>query len=110
MCLNKTFTLVSLLFSSILFAQGVEFNASEDAYVRGGVNASTNYGTDDQLSLKNSGGEDYDRKLYLKFDLTSLSEPFQSATIQLTPKSSGPDFEGSTAELGIPIIVGVKVP
>ena len=101
MCLNKTFTLVSLLFSSILFAQGVEFNASEDAYVRGGVNASTNYGTDDQLSLKNSGGEDYDRKLYLKFDLTSLSEPFQSATIQLTPKSSGPDFEGSTAELGI---------
>lgn len=97
-----------ILISSILLgcgffssAQGIDFNAESDAFVRGGVYSATNYGTDTQLSIKDAGGSDFDRKICIQFNLKSLAASLNDAVLILTPKTSGADFNGSSAQLSV---------
>ena len=58
--------------------------AIADAYVRGGTNASNNYGTGALLVIKeNSGTADNDRMTFMKFDVSSISGNVSSAKIRL---------------------------
>lgn len=55
-----------------------------DALVRGGTYASTNYGTDSVLTVKNESGVDYQRESYLKFDVSGWPAAVSSAKLRLT--------------------------
>ncbi|MCR8643409.1 DNRLRE domain-containing protein [Paenibacillus sp. N1-5-1-14] len=59
-------------YESSVLVSGVTFNPTEDAYVRNGTYAGTNYGTDTGLWVK-SDATSYARKAYLKFDYTGYS-------------------------------------
>ena len=58
-----------------LSVQGATFNlnAAADAHVRGGANASTNYGTTSTLEVRDGPDDGYTRETYLKFDLSSVT-------------------------------------
>ncbi|MEO1449256.1 MAG: DNRLRE domain-containing protein, partial [Bacteroidota bacterium] len=58
--------------------------ASEDAYVRGGTNSGANYGADPLLVVKeNTGSANFDRRSFIKFDLSSLPATVTNATLRL---------------------------
>jgi hypothetical protein len=64
---------------------------SEDAFVRGGTNSSTNYGTDDELSVKeNSGISNNDRMSFLKFDLSGITGPIYNVKLRLIVSNDAP--------------------
>ncbi len=46
------------------------FSAAADSYVRGGTYAGDNYGSDTLIQLKDDSQESYDRRGYIKFDLS----------------------------------------
>ncbi len=62
---------------------GGDIAPSADSYVRGGSNASTNYGSDSKLRVKGSSNETYDRISYLKFDLSAMSGSASSVNLKL---------------------------
>ena len=49
------------------------YNPTNDAYVRGGTYASTNYGSEVTLMVKNDSSSDYLRKSYFTFDFSTYS-------------------------------------
>jgi len=58
--------------------------AAEDATVRGGTSSGTNFGTADDLNIKdNDGSPGGDRRSFLKFDLSGISEAVLDATLRL---------------------------
>jgi hypothetical protein len=65
--------------------------ATEDAFVRNGTYAATNYGSNTSLTVKNSTSG-YTRYSYIKFDLSALSEPVARATLQLWKRTQGVDM------------------
>jgi len=67
------------------------------AYVRDGVYANTNFGSDPQLITKNST-PDYNRESYLKFDLSSVSS-ISSAKLRLFGGLS--DTRAASVPLGV---------
>ncbi|CAM2801009.1 DUF7594 domain-containing protein [Rariglobus hedericola] len=69
-------------------AGDVTLAASADAFVKDGVSASTNYGTDTGLTVKNDA-VDWNRQTYLKFDLSSVSGPINSGRVRLCVQSAG---------------------
>ncbi|OIB02037.1 hypothetical protein AK95_03785 [Paenibacillus sp. LC231] len=62
---------------------------SDDVYVRSGSYANTNFGSSDQLVIKNDPNAGYHRYSYLKFDLFHLPDQVKSAQIRLVPTSAG---------------------
>jgi hypothetical protein len=58
-------------------------NDSADTYVRSGT-PDTNFGGDDKLLVKNDGAGGNSREVYLRFDLTGLTNDFVSASLKLT--------------------------
>ncbi|PGV18155.1 toxin [Bacillus cereus] len=58
-----------------------------DAYVCDGKYAGNNYGSEDRLVVKRSTS-DFNRNSYIRFDLSSLSEVVEQATISLTSISA----------------------
>ncbi len=48
-------------------------DATADTYVRGGIHATTNYGGNNRLIVKDDGNPDYDRIALLRFDLAGLA-------------------------------------
>lgn len=55
-----------------------------DAYVRGSSYANDNFGTETGLIVKDNGSnQNFTRKAFLKFDVSSLSGPVSSATLSL---------------------------
>ncbi|WP_231571006.1 CBM96 family carbohydrate-binding protein [Gordoniibacillus kamchatkensis] len=62
---------------------------SDDAYVRNGSYANSNFGTSDQLVVKNDPNSGYYRYSYLKFDLSAVPWQVKSAKIRLIPTSFG---------------------
>lgn len=54
-----------------------------DAYVRGGSFSNTNLGSEALLTVKESGDSFYDRKSFMKFDLSNLGTDIQKATLNL---------------------------
>ncbi len=57
-------------------------NPTADAYVRTGTFSGNNYGSDNNLVVKNSPSDDYYREAYLKFNLSGISN-ITSATLRL---------------------------
>ncbi|TSD67742.1 DNRLRE domain-containing protein [Inquilinus sp. KBS0705] len=51
----------------------IELLPTDDAFVRAGAFAALNYGLDSNLTVKGAANKDYDRKAYLKFDLTGVN-------------------------------------
>ena len=60
-----------------------------DATVNGGVSANLNFGTATTLTVKDDTSNDYDRKAFLRWDLSSVTGTVYSAKIRLTPVSVG---------------------
>jgi len=67
----KLITLLSIfiIITNVLFADTTTVDVAADAYVRGGVNGDTNYGSETTINVKNTGTEDNHRRGYLKFKL-----------------------------------------
>ncbi|WP_281889891.1 polysaccharide lyase family 8 super-sandwich domain-containing protein [Paenibacillus sp. YYML68] len=63
-------------------APDAQLTPTDDAFVRDGTYASTNYGSSPTLELK-TGSSGYTRQDYIKFDLSSLSRPIASAKLGL---------------------------
>ncbi len=61
---------------------------SDDAYVRDGTYAASNFGSATTLTVKQDATS-YARKSYLKFDLSSIGGTISSAVLKLTPTSVG---------------------
>lgn len=73
---------------------------SKDAYVRGGINADTNYGAVDQLWVRDSASADNRLKTYLEMDVGSVlgvGEQFSGVTVGL--KSVLSQTSGTTFSL-----------
>ena len=60
-----------------------------DAYVRGGVNAGFNFGTNSTLLVKLDGTADNQRQAYFRWNLVGLPTNFVQARIRFTPVSVG---------------------
>jgi hypothetical protein len=90
MC-RKVMYLVSFVvpvLSLISAAQAGE--ATADAFVRGPANDNTNYGTGGSVTLKNSGGNSYDRKGYIRFDVADVvSEASLVLTVSTNNEGGG---------------------
>jgi fibronectin type 3 domain-containing protein len=70
-------------------ANAVTLNDTADSYVRAGIYADTNFGTDSQLLVKKAGTVDNNRMTYLKFDISTL-DSVNNATLQLYGNIGGP--------------------
>lgn len=62
-------------------------NPTEDAYVRSGASADTNYGSNTSLQVREISG--HARRSFLKFDISSVSGAVSSATLRVYANSSG---------------------
>ncbi|MGG1516431.1 heparinase II/III family protein [Paenibacillus oryzisoli] len=69
-----------------IFSNPTDFSATEDATVRGGIYADTNYGQSSVLELKNDSG-DYARKAFLKFNIAPYDQSITTAKLSITPIS-----------------------
>ncbi len=69
------------------------FNPTEDAFVRAGDYADTNYGDDISLFLKNDADALHDRDAFLLFSYTGGPDSIENATLQLFPRILGPDAD-----------------
>ncbi|GHB96028.1 chondroitinase-B domain-containing protein [Cerasicoccus arenae] len=69
--------------------QTVVLNPVDDSYVRGGIHAGTNFGASDMNSLKVeiSTVSDYDKRAYLKYNLSSVTGTVTSATFRIKIES-----------------------
>lgn len=83
------------------------FNPDEDAYIRGGSNDNTNYGSETSLVVKQGSNSSFFRKSLLKFDLSSESlsgvteatlrlYATKAASIDLTAYELGDSWSEST--------------
>jgi hyaluronate lyase len=66
--------------------QAQEIAPTDDAYVRGGSFASTNFGADGSLISKGSSSSGYRREIFMKFTLSGAGN-FSSAKLVLYPTS-----------------------
>ncbi len=60
-----------------------------DAVIRNGSFANTNYGAEAHLWAKNDRFTEFNRKFYLRFDLSSFDDVIDTAVLTLTASSSG---------------------
>jgi sialate O-acetylesterase len=72
----------------------LEFNTTQDSYVSKS-SSSSNYGTEDKLLIKGSTGGNFNRKSYLKFDITGSDTTYEQILIKLV-KSDGEELKVST--------------
>lgn len=73
----------------LAFVSPVSVAPAADAYVNGGNQAARNFGTATALLVKEDVNDSYDRRAFLRFDLTGLSAPAVRATLRLTPTTLG---------------------
>ncbi|MGN6715006.1 glycoside hydrolase family 9 protein [Anaerocolumna jejuensis] len=70
--------------SAVTSASAVDYPANADAYVRDGTYATTNYGTAATIDVKGDPDAGYNRKSFLKFDLTGRTgTSVASATLKV---------------------------
>ena len=81
--------LLQLEVAPVITAGETSLTPVADATVNGGVNANVNYGTATTLTVKDDSSNDYDRKAFLRWDLSSVTGTVYSAKIRLTPVSVG---------------------
>jgi hypothetical protein len=86
-------------------ALSTAFVAQADAYVRDGSSASTNFGTATTLLVKNTGttNSGYNRWIYLRFDLSSVSGTVSAVKLRLFGKVDNTASEShATALYSVP--------
>ncbi|KAF2330617.1 Ig-like domain-containing protein [Flavobacterium daemonense] len=66
----------------------VNVSPTADAYVRGGIYATTNYGTATDLVINKSGAADFTREDLLKFDLNNISANINRAKLKLVARNA----------------------
>ncbi len=72
--------------------------AADDAYVRNGTYAGTNYGSDGLLTVKNSSSS-FNRVSLLKFNLSSVGSAVSSALLKLPVITAGTNASAMTIEV-----------
>jgi hypothetical protein len=87
------------VFGSSASQQPSSITASEDAFVRGGSFASTNYGAELNLQAKDDSNSSYDRESYLKFNLGSISSAVSDAKLKLKVTNGGSDAATTTFDV-----------
>ncbi|WP_246608445.1 polysaccharide lyase family 8 super-sandwich domain-containing protein [Paenibacillus agaridevorans] len=75
----------------------IRVDVTADAYVNGGANAAVNYGNTGYLNIRNGTGL-YDRRTYLKYDLSTLSSEVERAYLYVYGRVN--DSAGGTANIG----------
>jgi hypothetical protein len=90
--LMLTAALLALVLPGQSTAQQVTLNPTADAYVRSGTFAGNNFGTATSLPVKVSASpaDDFNREIYLKFDLSGVTS-VRTATLRLYGSSSAPE-------------------
>ncbi len=64
-----------------------------DSYVKSGVSATQNFGTDTTLVTKEDSNVDLDRRSFLRFDLSTINGDVKRATLRLIPTAVGTMIE-----------------
>jgi len=75
--------LVEIIVNSVSGQDTLTLSTLADSYVQGGTSANNNYGSSTSLIVKGTGTGDYDRFSYLKFDLSTLTQPVVEGKLQL---------------------------
>ncbi|MFN3405251.1 MAG: DNRLRE domain-containing protein, partial [Cytophagaceae bacterium] len=75
--------------SSVLLS-GTVLSTTDDAFVKGGVSANNNFGSDTRIWLKDQGPEDNWRYGYIMFNLSSISNPVSSAILSIEARFTAP--------------------
>ncbi len=84
----KTFTaIIALLCLPITTKAQTILNPTQDTYIQGGDNSTTNFGLSEEIRIKGNATESYCRKGLLQFDLSSISY-VSSATLRVYANSS----------------------
>ncbi len=85
-------SIASLACWSAASAQTVTLNPTADAHVRSGTHQNTNYGNGTTLDIKKSANpaDDFNREIYLKFDLTNVTS-VQTAKLRLYGSAGSPE-------------------
>jgi hypothetical protein len=85
-------SLVTLTLWSVAPVQAVTLNPTADAYVRSGVNQTTNYGNATTLEIKKSANpaDDFNREIYFKFDLSGVTS-IRTAKLRLYGSAGSPE-------------------
>ncbi len=91
--LFQTLLLSATWLSVSLAAQDVTLNPVADAHVRSGTNQNTNFGTAATLEIKQSASptDNFNREIYLKFDLGSVSS-VRTAKLRLYASAGSPEI------------------
>lgn len=76
----------------------IRVDVAADAFVNGGMNAAVNYGNSGYLSIRNGSGL-YDRRAYLKYDLSTLESEVERAYLYVYGRVN--DSAGGTANIGV---------
>ncbi|WNR42770.1 CBM96 family carbohydrate-binding protein [Paenibacillus roseipurpureus] len=76
----------------------IVLDSYDDAYVRDGASATTNFGVDPSLAVKNDG-VGYSRESYLKFDLSGVTSSVYAAQIKLNATAKGSTAPNQVVEL-----------
>lgn len=75
-----------------------------DAMVIGGTNSSNTYGLNPSLLIKNvSPVNQFTRKIYLRFDLSSITEPFTAAALNLTVADNNNGTAGVASSFSVAV-------
>ena len=74
-------------------------SAVADAHVRGGSYANRNYGNITTLNVREDSSAASDYQSYLRFDLTSITQPIQSAILKLVPQARGSGIMSSEVRI-----------
>ncbi len=67
----------------LIASEGTSINPTDDTYIRGGANADRNYGTGEDLQIKQAGGAGFTRKSFLRFDLSEVQGDFTTAQLRV---------------------------
>ncbi|KOR90326.1 polysaccharide lyase family 8 super-sandwich domain-containing protein [Paenibacillus solani] len=79
-------------------AAKIRINVSEDTFVNGGSEDNTNFGTRGFLNIRNGSGN-YDRRVFLKFDLSQISDDIERAVLHVYGKTN--DNNGTQSDIGV---------
>ncbi|HCO95293.1 MAG TPA: hypothetical protein DIU00_15315, partial [Phycisphaerales bacterium] len=95
MC-RRLICLVSFVVTGLsLISSAQAGEATADTFVRGAENGDTNYGSNSNVTIKNANGNSYDRKGYIRFD---VSGTIMDASLDLTVSTNNEGGGGTTPQ------------
>jgi len=95
MC-RRLIYLVSFVVTGLsLISSAQAGEATADTFVRGAENGDTNYGSNSNVTIKNANGNSYDRKGYIRFD---VSGTIMDASLDLTVSTNNEGGGGTTPQ------------